>query len=68
MEKSCTAPMNTTPSPIHSSDGSQPNCWQARMGPAIGPAAAMAEKCWPQQVERPGGHEVDAVVVALRRA
>ncbi len=46
-EKSCTAPMKTTPNVIHRTHGSQPNCWQARMGPAMGPAAAMAEKCWP---------------------
>ena len=46
LEKSCIAPMNTTPKPIHRRQGSQPNCWQARIGPAIGPAAAMAEKCW----------------------
>jgi hypothetical protein len=46
VEKSCTAPMNTTPTVIHSSAGNQPNCWQARIGPAMGPAAAIAEKCW----------------------
>jgi hypothetical protein len=46
VEKSWTAPMNTTPMPIQRMEGSQPNCWQARMGPAMGPAAAMAEKCW----------------------
>jgi hypothetical protein len=45
LEKSCTAPMNTTPSPIHTKHGNQPKAWHARIGPAIGPAAAMAEKC-----------------------
>ena len=49
LEKSWTAPMKTTPSPIQSRQGSQPNCWQARMGPAMGPAAAMALKCWPRR-------------------
>ena len=44
-EKSCTAPISTTPRPIQSRHGSQPKVWQARIGPAIGPAAAMAEKC-----------------------
>ena len=29
-----------------SSAGSQPKAIPARMGPTIGPAAAMAEKCW----------------------
>ena len=48
-EKSCTAPMKTTPRPIQSRQGSQPNCWQARIGPAMGPAAAMALKCWPSR-------------------
>ncbi len=46
LEKSWTAPISTTPRPIHSRQGSQPKAWQARMGPAMGPAAAMAEKCW----------------------
>ena len=49
LEKSWTAPMKTTPRPIHSRQGSQPNCWQARMGPATGPAAAMALKCCPSR-------------------
>ncbi len=43
--KSCTAPISTTPRPIHSRHGTHPQTWQARIGPAIGPAAAMAEKC-----------------------
>ncbi len=47
--KSCTAPMRTTPKPIHRRHGSHPNAWHARMGPAIGPAAAIAEKCWPKR-------------------
>jgi hypothetical protein len=46
LEKSCTAPISTTPRPIHSRQGSQPKAIQAMIGPAIGPAAAMAEKCW----------------------
>ena len=45
-EMSCTAPMSTTPRPIHKRQGAQPKAWQATMGPTIGPAAAMAEKCW----------------------
>ena len=48
-EKSCTAPMKTTPKAIHATHGPQPNAWQARIGPAIGPAAAIAEKCWPNR-------------------
>ena len=35
------------PTLIHRMAGSQPNMVQARMGPAMGPAAAMAEKCCP---------------------
>jgi hypothetical protein len=49
VEKSWTAPMKTTPTVIHRIEGSQPNCWQARMGPAMGPAAAIAEKCCPRR-------------------
>ena len=45
LEKSWTAPISTTPSAIHSRHGSQPKVCAARIGPAIGPAAAMAEKC-----------------------
>ena len=41
--------MNTTPKAIHIRHGSQPNCWQARIGPTIGPAAAIAEKCCPNR-------------------
>jgi hypothetical protein len=37
--------MKTTPIPIQSRQGAQPNDRQARIGPAIGPAAAIAEKC-----------------------
>ena len=47
--KSCTAPMSTTPMPIQSRQGSQPNSWQAMIGPAIGPAAAIAAKCCPNK-------------------
>jgi hypothetical protein len=46
-EKSCTPPMKTLPMRIQSSAGSQPNATPARIGPTIGPAAAIAEKCWP---------------------
>ena len=49
LAKSCMAPMKTTPSPIQRMQGSHPNCWQARIGPAMGPAAAMALKCWPSK-------------------
>jgi len=49
VEKSCTAPMKTTPKAIQARHGPQPNAWQARIGPAIGPAAAIAEKCWPNR-------------------
>jgi hypothetical protein len=38
--------MKTTPSEIQSRHGSHPKLMQARMGPAMGPAAAIAEKCW----------------------
>jgi hypothetical protein len=48
-EKSCTAPMKITPNAIQRTHGSQPNNWPARMGPAIGPAAAIALKCWPKR-------------------
>jgi hypothetical protein len=32
---------------IQASAGAQPNITPAKMGPTMGPAAAMAEKCWP---------------------
>ena len=48
-EKSWTAPMKTTPSAIQRRQGSQPKSWQAMIGPAIGPAAAIALKCWPSR-------------------
>ena len=41
------APMNTLPTRIQSRAGAQPNATPARIGPTIGPAAAIAEKCWP---------------------
>jgi hypothetical protein len=47
--KSCTAPISTTPRPIQSRHGSHPNSCTAMIGPAIGPAAAMAAKCWPKR-------------------
>ena len=43
---SCTPPMKIEPTRIQSSAGSQPNITPARIGPTIGPAAAIAEKCW----------------------
>ena len=43
--KSCTAPMSTTPNPIQSRHGNHPHSCTAMIGPAIGPAAAMAAKC-----------------------
>ena len=49
LEKSWTAPMNTTPTVTQRMQGSQPNCWQARIGPATGPAAAIALKCCPRR-------------------
>ena len=48
-EKSWTAPMNTTPRPIQRMQGSQPKARQAWIGPTIGPAAAIALKCWPSR-------------------
>ena len=48
-EKSCTAPISTTPRPIQRSAGNHPKRRQAAMGPTIGPAAAMALKCWPRR-------------------
>ena len=49
LKKSWTAPIKTTPRAIQSKQGSQPNARQAAIGPAIGPAAAIAEKCWPKR-------------------
>jgi hypothetical protein len=43
--KSCIAPTKTQPSTIHQNAGCQPNAVAARIGPAIGPAAEIAEKC-----------------------
>ena len=45
--KSWTAPMRTTPSTIQSTQGTQPKSRHATIGPTIGPAAAIALKCWP---------------------
>jgi hypothetical protein len=36
------------PTRIQSRAGIQPNATPARIGPTIGPAAAIAEKCWPR--------------------
>ena len=47
--KSWTAPIRTTPRAIQSKQGTQPNARQAAIGPAIGQAAAIAEKCWPKR-------------------
>lgn len=44
--------MKTTPSAIQRMHGPQPKSWQARIGPAIGPAAAMALKCCPSRKKR----------------
>ena len=52
--------------PIQSRHGSQPNVWHARIGPAMGPAAAIAEKCCPEQIEGTGRDEVDPVVDLVR--
>jgi hypothetical protein len=45
--KSCTAPMRITPNTIHRTQGTQPQSMQAAIGPTMGPAAAIALKCWP---------------------
>ena len=46
-EKSCTPPIRMLPTRIQIRAGAQPNATPARIGPTIGPAAAIAEKCWP---------------------
>ncbi len=46
MVKSCTPPIKIEPTRIHSQAGNQPNETPATIGPTIGPAAAIAEKCW----------------------
>ena len=46
---SCTPPMKIEPTRIQISAGSQPNISPARIGPTIGPAAAIAEKCCPSR-------------------
>ena len=43
---SCTPPMKMLPNRIHAKAGTQPKANPAAIGPTIGPAAAMAEKCW----------------------
>ena len=48
LNRSCTPPMKMDPRPIHKRTGAQPNHKQARIGPTIGPAAAIAEKCCPK--------------------
>ena len=58
-EKSWTAPMKTTPSAIQRREGPQPKSWQAMIGPAIGPAAAIALEVLPEQEEALGRNEVD---------
>ena len=42
--------MNTDPSTIQMSAGSQPNIAYASMGPTIGPAPAIDEKWWPKRM------------------
>jgi hypothetical protein len=44
--KSCIAPTSTHPTTIHQKAGCHPNIAAARIGPRIGPAALIAEKCW----------------------
>jgi hypothetical protein len=39
--------MKMLPIKIQIRAGSQPKATPARIGPTIGPAAAIAEKCWP---------------------
>ncbi|MCZ7383567.1 MAG: hypothetical protein O8C63_02330 [Candidatus Methanoperedens sp.] len=48
LEKSCTPPIKIEPSKIHKIAGNHPNQIAASIGPTIGPAAAIAEKCWPK--------------------
>lgn len=43
---SWTPPMKIEPIKIQIMAGSQPKARPAAIGPTIGPAAAMAEKCW----------------------
>ena len=45
VKKSCTPPIKIEPTMIHSHAGNHPNHIPARIGPTIGPAAAIAEKC-----------------------
>jgi hypothetical protein len=52
---SCTPPMKIEPMRIQISAGSQPNVRPARIGPTIGPAAAMAEKCCGKSAEGVSG-------------
>ena len=47
--KSWTAPISTTPTAIQRTQGSHPHSRHAAIGPTIGPAAAMALKCWPSR-------------------
>ena len=46
---SCTPPIKIPPKMTHRKVGNQPNHMPARIGPTIGPAAAMAERCWPKR-------------------
>jgi len=41
--------MNIAPITIHKRAGNQPNQIPASIGPTIGPAAAIAEKCCPRR-------------------
>ena len=45
VKKSCTPPMKIEPRMIQIHAGSHPNNVAAKIGPTIGPAAAIAEKC-----------------------
>jgi hypothetical protein len=44
--KSCMAPMKMQPMTIHRMAGTHPKYSAAAIGPTMGPAAEMAEKCW----------------------
>jgi len=46
--KSWTPPIRIEPKRTQSTVGSQPNQIPANTGPTMGPAAAIAEKCWPR--------------------
>jgi hypothetical protein len=47
--KSWTPPIKMAPMRIHANAGPHPKATPATIGPTIGPAAAIAEKCWPSR-------------------